>query len=213
MYLLKFVIRESHCIYFSMVNLKTLPVPQTICHRMLWRFLNDKLERLKWKRPWPVWKCYYGIRLETLRKATKHLRRVSVPVEIRSGLLLNASQKRYCISRLSGSQSVILFGEVITWADWNLVTQHFELTVITFACSQFCVEYTIAYKKGQSRSWRPIGLWDVETRTFSRQLAHRWRWCQSYAPVGRPLPPGKFLVLISVTGWVDKITVRLEWLT
>jgi hypothetical protein len=32
---------------------------------------------------------------------------------------------------------------------------------------------------------RPIGLWDVEAPTFSRQL-------------GRPLPPGRFLVLISV---------------
>jgi hypothetical protein len=25
-------------------------------------------------------------------------------------------------------------------------------------------------------SWRPIGLWDVEALTFSRQSAHRWRW-------------------------------------
>jgi hypothetical protein len=28
----------------------------------------------------------------------------------------------------------------------------------------------------------PIGLWDVEAPTFSRQSAHRWRWgCQPYA--------------------------------
>jgi hypothetical protein len=27
-----------------------------------------------------------------------------------------------------------------------------------------------------NRLWRPIGLWDVETAIFSRQLAHRWRW-------------------------------------
>jgi hypothetical protein len=26
------------------------------------------------------------------------------------------------------------------------------------------------------RPWRPIGLWDVEAPTFSRQSAHRWRW-------------------------------------
>jgi hypothetical protein len=34
-----------------------------------------------------------------------------------------------------------------------------------------------------NRPWRPIGLWDVEVPTFSRQPAHRWRWgCQPYAP-------------------------------
>jgi hypothetical protein len=27
-----------------------------------------------------------------------------------------------------------------------------------------------------NRPWRPIGLWDVEAPTFSRQSAHRWRW-------------------------------------
>jgi hypothetical protein len=31
--------------------------------------------------------------------------------------------------------------------------------------------------------WRPIGLWDGEAPTFSRQSDHRWRWgCQPYAP-------------------------------
>jgi hypothetical protein len=45
---------------------------------------------------------------------------------------------------------------------------------------------------------RPMGLWDVEAATLSRQSAHRWRWsCQPYAPVGRPLPPGRYLVLTS----------------
>jgi hypothetical protein len=34
-----------------------------------------------------------------------------------------------------------------------------------------------------NRPWRPIGLWDVEAPTFSRQSAHRWRWgCQPHAP-------------------------------
>jgi hypothetical protein len=63
-----------------------------------------------------------------------------------------------------------------------------------------------------NRPWRPIGLWDVEAPTFSRQSAHRCRWgCQPYAPTDRPLLPGTFLVLISVIGWVDpRITVRLE---
>jgi hypothetical protein len=50
-----------------------------------------------------------------------------------------------------------------------------------------------------------MGLWDVEVPTFSGQSAHRWRWgCQPYAPAGRPLPTGRFLVLISVTSWIDR---------
>jgi hypothetical protein len=62
--------------------------------------------------------------------------------------------------------------------------------------------------------WRSIGLWDVEAPVFSRQSAHRWRrGCQSYAPAGRPLPPGRFLVLISVKRRVDpRSIVRLEGL-
>jgi hypothetical protein len=44
---------------------------------------------------------------------------------------------------------------------------------------------------------RPIGLWDVETPTFSRQSAHRWQWgCQP-----------AFLVLISIRGWVNLRTI------
>jgi hypothetical protein len=47
-----------------------------------------------------------------------------------------------------------------------------------------------------------IGLWEVEAPKFSRQSAHRWRWgCQAYTPA--PLyTPGRFLVLISLRGWV-----------
>jgi hypothetical protein len=62
-----------------------------------------------------------------------------------------------------------------------------------------------------NRPWRLIRLWDVEAPTFSRQSAHRWRrGCQPYAPAAL-YPPGRFLVLISVRGWVDpRAIVRLE---
>jgi hypothetical protein len=49
----------------------------------------------------------------------------------------------------------------------------------------------------------PIGLWDVEAFTVYRQSAHRWRWgWQPYAQDVRPLTWGRFVRLISVTGWV-----------
>jgi hypothetical protein len=48
----------------------------------------------------------------------------------------------------------------------------------------YCLKHHIKeVKLSLNRPWTPIGLWDVETPTFSRQSAHRWRWgCQPYSP-------------------------------
>jgi hypothetical protein len=56
-------------------------------------------------------------------------------------------------------------------------------------------------------------MWEVEGLTFSRQSAHRWRYgCLPYAPAVF-YPPGKFLILLSVRGWVDlRAIVLLEGL-
>jgi hypothetical protein len=68
----------------------------------------------------------------------------------------------------------------------------------------FSVEVTVK-SYPCNRPWTPIGLWEVEAPTFSRQLAHRRRWgCQPYAPATL-YPPGRFLVLISVRDWVGRI--------
>jgi hypothetical protein len=48
-----------------------------------------------------------------------------------------------------------------------------------------------------TRPWRSISLWDVEVPTFFRQSAHL-EVRLSTLSAGRPLPPGIFLVLISV---------------
>jgi hypothetical protein len=63
-----------------------------------------------------------------------------------------------------------------------------------------------------NRPWRPVGLWDVEAPTFSRQSAHRWRWgCQPHAPTA--LYPQEDSWYSFVRCWVDpRAIVRLEGL-
>jgi hypothetical protein len=71
-----------------------------------------------------------------------------------------------------------------------MITGNCDTTYSCRICLHIYRELQISYPC--NRPWRPIGLWDVEVPTFSRQSAHRWRrGCQPYAPAGLPLPPRK----------------------
>jgi hypothetical protein len=68
-----------------------------------------------------------------------------------------------------------------------------------------------------NRLWRLIWVWNVKDSAFSRQSIHRWRWgwqtCELAAiyQMTKLYPPGRFLVIISVRGWVyPRATVPLE---
>jgi hypothetical protein len=62
-----------------------------------------------------------------------------------------------------------------------------------------------------NRPWKPIRLCDVEAPIFFRQSAHRWRIRLSALQAGRPLPPGRYLVLTSVRDWADpRAILRLK---
>jgi hypothetical protein len=93
-------------------------------------------------------------------------------------------------------------GWISCWWMWAIKSQ--VLPFLMHACPRLepCI-----------KQWRPIGLWDIEASTLSRQSAHRRQWgCQPYVPVDCPLtPPRRFLVLIFVRGCVDpRATVWLE---
>jgi hypothetical protein len=70
------------------------------------------------------------------------------------------------------------------------------------------------------RPWRPIWFWDVEAPTFSRQLAHRWRWsCQPYAPAALYSQEDSwysFLLEAEMTrgsycGWRVWVNWKIQW--
>jgi hypothetical protein len=88
------------------------------------------------------------------------------------------------------------------------------------------VDWIIRTKLRQSypcnRPWRPTGLWDVEAPTSCLQNRLTGGGEIASLTPSRPLSPGRFLVLISVRGWVEpgpivwleglgKLKKKIQW--
>jgi hypothetical protein len=56
----------------------------------------------------------------------------------------------------------------------------------------------ISFEERKVQPWRPLGLWDVEAPTFSRQLAHRWRWSCQPAITATKIPGTNFSSKLSL---------------
>jgi hypothetical protein len=61
----------------------------------------------------------------------------------------------------------------------GFLTQHRLRVCVRTGCWGKYLDQSYPY----NRPWRPIGLWEVEVPTFSKQSAHRWWWgCQPHTP-------------------------------
>jgi hypothetical protein len=86
--------------------------------------------------------------------------------------------------------SVQFLSFTFQFTDWPALM---KTTNISFLPNDITVELRTAsgakWRCPCNRPWRPIWLQEVEAPTFSRQLAHRWRWgCQPYAPASHLSP-------------------------
>jgi hypothetical protein len=78
--------------------------------------------------------------------------------------------------------------------------------------SHICVLYKVRWSYPCNRPWRPIGLWEVEAPTFTRQSAYIWRWgCHPYAPAAL-YPQDDSWTHFCQRLSRSQAVVRLEWL-